>query len=367
MNKMLAMFFAALSLVAAAESGLLLVTSEPSGAEITREGVSLGTTPRLITFLEIGEFHRLTLKKIGYLDKRIDVRFQNGREPIVVNEKLVLDSGALEINSEPVGADVIVNGIDKGKTPISLSGIPKGLVSVSFRLPGFKEETRELSMHAGEVQNLYLKMTPLAGTLQLTSVPDGGRIYLNDTFRGKSPLVLTGVEPGTYRARVELEGFGEVTREIVVPNGGSISEEFRLSNVMGRLEVRTNPAEAQVYIDGRLVGTTKRISEDQESFSEILPIDNLQAGEHVLVVKKDGYAQSTRHPKIQISKTSKANVNLRRVFTPNVEIITPNGTYRGVYVGADADQVFVEVKMGIQRGFSKADIIKLNYLEKDEK
>lgn len=367
MKKFLLVIFAAFSLVAFAEQGLLLVTSEPSGAEVTRDGVSLGATPRLITILEIGELHRITLSKTGYQSKRVDVRFLNGREPIVVNEKLVLDSGVIEIKSDPMGASVIVNGIDRGKTPLSLSGIPKGLVSVTLKHEGFKDLTRELSMHAGEVQELYLKLQPLAGTLQLTTIPDGGRIYLNGLFRGKSPLVLTGIEPGTYQIKAEMDGYGEISREITVSNGSSVSEEFRLPNIMGRLEVRTLPAGAQIFIDGRLAGMTKQVGGEVDSFSETFPLENLAEGEHVLVVKKEGYADSTRHPKIQNSKTSKANVTLRRVFTPNVEIITPTGTYRGVYVSADQNQVMIEVKMGIQRGFAKSDIIKMTFLDKETK
>lgn len=367
MKKFLALFFAALCLFAQAESGLLLVSSEPSGAEISRDGVNLGATPRLITILEIGELHRLTLSKNGYQSKRIDVRFLNGREPVVVNEKLVLDSGALEIKTEPAGASVIVNGLDRGQTPVSLSGIAKGYVSVTVKHEGFKPETRELKLGAGEVQNLYLKLQPLAGTLQLTTLPEGGRIYIDNVFRGKSPLVLTGIESGEYNVRAEIEGYAPVSRVIKVGNGASVSEEFRLSNVMGRLEVRTLPAGAQVSIDGRVVGTTKEIGSDSEGFSEILAIENLLEGEHTLTISKDGYANSTRHPKIQKSKTSKANVTLRRVFTPNVEIETPNGKYRGVYVSADSEQVMVEVKMGIQRGFAKSDIIKMTFLDKEEK
>lgn len=365
MKKILAIFLIALSLFAYAETGLLLVTSEPSGAEITRDGVSLGVTPRLITILEIGELHRLTLSKTGYQPKRVDVRFLNGREPIVVNEKLVLDSGALEVKTVPAGASVLVNGLERGKTPLSLSGIPKGYISVTIKHEGFKSETRELKMSAGEVQHLYLELQPLDGTLQINTVPEGGRIYLNDIYRGKAPLTLTNVEPGIYKARAELEGYASVERDIDIKNGTAVSEEFRLSNVMGRLEIRTNPAGAQVFVDGKLVGMTKQVGGEVDAFSEFLQIENLVEGEYTVIISKEGYANSTRHPKIRQSKTSKANVTLRRIFTPNVEIITPNGKYRGVYVSADNEQVMVEIKMGIQRGFAKSDIIKMTFLENE--
>ncbi|MCQ2368113.1 MAG: PEGA domain-containing protein [Kiritimatiellae bacterium] len=366
MRNLVFILIAALSLGVYAEeteTGLLLVTSDPSGAEITESGVSLGTTPRLITILDTESRHKLTLTKNGYQQKKVEFKF-NGRTPLVINEKLVLDSGLVKISSDPVGAKVMINGLDRGVTPIEVSGIPRGLTTITLSMDGFQSEKRELSMRAGEEQNLFLKLSPLPGTLMLVSVPDGARFYLNDKFEGKSPLVLKSTPPGVYNVRAELDGHGTINREITIANGASVREEFKLTNVMGRLEVRSSPAEAQVYLDGKLVGTTVKITDDDE-FSAILPINAITQGEHVLVLKKEGFADSTRHPKIQNSKTSKANVRMRRVFTPDIEIVTPTGTHRGVYVSSDSEKIEIEVSMGIQRSFSKRDIIKLNYLDKD--
>ena len=47
--------------------GLLLVKSEPEGCNISVGGVSVGTTPRLITTLDAKDAHQVTLRKAGYL------------------------------------------------------------------------------------------------------------------------------------------------------------------------------------------------------------------------------------------------------------------------------------------------------------
>lgn len=344
--------------------GLLLVKTEPAGANVVIDGASRGQTPLLITDLAAKDTYALRLRKAGYLEQSLTLKF-NGREPKVIEEKLVLDSGVINVVSDPPGAAVTVNGIPRGKAPVLVKGIPKGTASVKLVMEGFSDEVRELAMRAGDQQTLSVALQPLPGTLHLISVPDGARFYVNDEARGVGPLVIPGVKPGTYVVRVEKEGFGTETREVVVANGQPAREEFKLSNVMGRLEVRTDPVGAQVVFDGHLLGTTKAQAADAV-ISDAFAIENVLEGEHVLVIRKDGYTEALRHPKIQNSKTSQANVRLKRIFVPDVEIVTDRGSYPGVLVSNGPEAVVIEVSLGINRSFSRSEIRKMNFLKKDK-
>lgn len=341
--------------------GILLLKTEPEGCNILVDGVSFGQTPRLITTLAAKDTHRIRLRKAGYQDQIINVRF-DGRVPLVREEKLVLASGVVDIMSEPSGAQVSVNGIDRGVTPVKVSGIPKGVATVVLKMEGFADKKLELRVNAGDVQTLSASLDRLPGTLHLISVPEGARFYLNGEARGKGPLAISSLPPGEYKVRAELEGYGTVDRTVSIGNGESAREEFRLSNVMGRLELRTSPPGAQVIFDGRQLGVTRAQNENAE-FSDVFPIDNVLEGEHTLVVKKDGFAESVRHPKIRNSKTSVANVRLRRLFIPNVEIVTARGEYRGVLVSRTPTEVVIEVSLGITRSFPQAEIRKFLWLE----
>lgn len=343
------------------EKGLLLLKTDPPGCNILVDGVSIGQTPRLITTLAAKDVYEVRLRKAGYRDQVINVKF-DGRTPLVREEKLVLASGVVDIMSEPSGAEVTVNGISRGVTPVKVSGIPRGVATVVLRMKGFADKKVELRINAGDVQTLSTSLDRLPGTLHLVSVPEGARFYLNGEARGKGPLAVTGLQPGEYEVRAELEGFGTLRRMVAIGNGESAREEFRLSNVMGRLEVRSSPPGAQIFFDGRLLGTT-RTKDEKAGFSDIFPIDNVLEGEHTLVVKKDGYAESVRHPKIRNSKTSVANVRLRRIFVPDVEIVTARGEYRGVLVSRTATEVVLEVSLGITRSFPQSEIRKFSWLE----
>jgi len=347
------------------EKGLLLLKTDPEGADIQIDGVSVGQTPRLITNLSAKDSYTVRFRKAGYQDQTISVRF-DGRRPLVREERLVLASGTIDVISEPSGAEVTVNGIVKGVTPVKVTDVPRGRATVKFHLDGFEDEIRELAINAGDQQTLPVVLKGLPGTLHLVSVPDGARFYVNEEARGKGPLAITGLKPGDYTIRAELEGYGTLSRTVTLGNGISAREEFRLSNVMGRLEVRTCPAGVQVFVDGRPVGVTRSKDPDAE-FSDILAVENLMEGEHTLVLKKEGYSDLTRHPKIKSEKTAKYhNQRLARIFKPDVEIVTARGNYQGVLVSNSPDAVVVEVSLGITRSFPRDEIRKITFLKAEK-
>lgn len=337
------------------EKGLLLLRSDPPGCAISIDGVAAGTTPRLFTDLDAKETYKVSLTKAGYLPQDLVVKF-NRREPLVRDEKMVLDSGAISIISDPAGAEVTVNGIVRGVTPLEVKDVPKGRAAVKFRLDGFAEEVRELAMRAGDRQTLSIVLSPLPGSLHLASVPNGARFYLDEEARGQGPLAITGLKPGAYRVRAELAGYGTIEKTVEIKPGEATREEFRLSNVMGRLEVRTDPPGATVIFDGKVLGTTK--GPEGAAKSNVFAIENILEGEHVLIVRKDGYEESSRKPKIRSSKTSQANVRLKRVFVPDIELETVHGTVRGVLVEKQDDCVKVEVSLGITRTIPRNEIRK---------
>ena len=306
--------------------GLLLLTSEPSGCDISLDGLSLGHTPRLITSLDAKDVYRLLLQKPGYQPRTVEVRF-SGRTPLVRDEELIIDSGVIEVTSDPAGATVTVNGQPRGTTPVTVREVPKGRATVTLKKRGFDEETRELAIVAGESQ-----------------------------------VSLANLNPGNYTIRVEKEGFATATKTVTLENGGAVVEEFRLANVMGRIEVRTIPAGAQVFLDGSSVGYTKSKDSEEEA-SEVLAIENVKEGEHTLVIKQDGFAEITKHPVVENQKTQIVNVRMKRVFTPDVEIITDNGTYKGVLISNNSFGVEVEVALGINRVFQHSEIRKLNFIK----
>lgn len=341
--------------------GILLLKSEPSECNITIDGLSIGTTPRLITTLNISDIHHVVLEKPGFRPSEFDIKF-DGRKPVVREEKMLLDAGILEISTDPVGAEVMVNGVPRGLSPVIVRDVPKGTAVVKVSKTGFDDETREVRIVAGDRLALPIPLKAQPGTLYLSSVPDGARFYVNDEFRGIAPVIINDIKPGTYTVRAELRGYGTDTRTVEVGNGASPRVEFRLSNVMGRIEVVSFPVGAQVYIDGRLVGTTKS-SDPNAAKSDPFAIENVLEGEHVVTLKADGYTTVVKHPKVENSKTEQVSVKMKRFFKPDVILHTSSGEVKGRLIKNGPDYIEVEISLGVTKSLPRMSVRRLEFIE----
>ena len=349
------------------ETGLLLVKTEPAGAEVKMGGTSLGTTPLLLTTLDTDRSYSLSLECIGYQAKRVNVTL-SGRTPVAVSEKLVLDSGVVECVSEPAGATVQVNGIVRGTTPCRIDRVPKGYATFVFRLKGYEDEKRELRIVPGDSQALSLSMRGRAAKLSVISYPDGARVTMDDNYVGKTPLTLSPVRPGVHTIKAELAGYGPVFKTVMMENGGELTEEIKFESILGWLEITTTPPGARIMLDGKVVGTTSahrgKKADLSNVKSDVLFIRDVNAGEYQLTARLRGYADAKGKVKIEAKKPSRLNLRLKRIFIPDTEIETVTGTYRGVLMDSNNPDTYrLEVKEGIMQDFRKADVRTIKSLE----
>ena len=340
----------------AREKGLLLVRTDPPGADVKAYGTSLGMTPLLVTSLDANAVYTLDLVLAGYQPKKIEVRL-DGRTPVLREEQLILDSGSVECSSDPAGAEVFVNGISKGFAPITVQHVPKGVANVTFKLRGHDDETRELRMAPGDRQTLSVKLTPRPAKLTIVTVPEGARVFFDGNYQGKSPATVSSISAGQHEIRVETLGHAELKRTVFVSPGSDTTEEFRLSSVLGRIEVTTAPASAKVMLDGHAVGTTKVKGDARRS--DILTIEGVEAGEHSVMVRATGFQDVTRKIKVPASSTATLHFRMSRIFTPDTELDTTHGVFRGVLVSNTDAGLILETKPGVEQTFRHEDIRKI--------
>ncbi len=355
--------FAQKSFTLDAEKALILVKTSPVGADVRCNGVSLGTTPLLITSLAAGRRHTLDLMCTGYQTKRIDVTAE-GRQPLVREETLALDSGVVACTTEPAGATVLVNGVERGVTPVRLTHVPKGVATIVFRLEGYREETRELRLAPGDEQTLAVQLKGLPAKLTLVSTPEQAKVFVDDAYQGKTPTAATGLQAGDHVVRLELAGHAPVTRTVHLANGEAKTEEFRLESVLGRLEITTTPPGAKILLDGKVVGTTRSPGSDATR-SQVLALEGIDAGEHAVQVRRDGFQDASRRVVVTAKETSRLFVRLSRVFRADTEIETIRGVHRGAFVEKDfLGNITLEISPGVLQTFRAEDIRSIKVLAK---
>ena len=97
-----------------------------------------------------------------------------------------------------------------------------------------------------------------ASTLTLTTDPSGATVSVNDDSIGTTPLTEHRLSAGTAALRIQKEGYQEVDTVLhdVAAGSASVIEGLELSPKPGRLTITSTPTGAEVYVDGRSVGTT---------------------------------------------------------------------------------------------------------------
>ena len=337
-------------------TGILLLTSTPTGSEVSLKGVSLGTTPLLITTLESGT-HRLTVSSPGYQTKETEVTLE-GRTPLKQDVTLMSDSGTIDISSDPAGAEVLVNGISRGQTPCRVDRIPGGTVAIEIKANGFQPHTRDVTLAAGEVQKVEIQLKPLPGTLRVVTIPEGVRVYIDDEFKGESPFDLANAKPGSYRVRVEKIGYEPVARTVTLEKGATVTEEFRLAKNTGRLELVTAPAGATVLIDGKKIGITLTRGNDTSAVSDPFAFEDALEGEHQIEIFRKGFATQKRKIEIKRGETLTLQFKLIRQFIPNYEVTTTRSYYKGVLEFQNEEGIRLETAPGISQTIPMKDVKK---------
>lgn len=183
-------------------TGTLQVDSRPGGASIYLDGDYQGTTPSggsavSIRSLDPGSYS-LRLEMPDYQTRTDTVTI---RKNIItdIHAELIPDSpgpqpdttGQLTIDSEPAGADVLLDNEYKGITPVYLSDIPAGSHSLTLRMSGYQDYTTTANVVSGATVNAPATLNSLPETTAVppTTVPTTAKAG----FSGFIALIATGI------------------------------------------------------------------------------------------------------------------------------------------------------------------------------
>jgi hypothetical protein len=336
------------------EKGLLLLTTEPEGCQIEHNGLAIGQTPKLITHLPVGKSFCFEFSKVGYKTKKIEV-FIKDRVPVSKHEVLVQDSGSLEVLSEPIGAEVYMQGIRRGVTPITLSSIPKGNVEIEIKKDGYATYRKVLLVRSGASEMLNVSLNALPASMELTVIPTFATVELDGKIVGKGSQKLNNVLPGEHSIRIYAEGFDPIEENISIDKGAAFAKTFKLSSNGGSLKVTTIPYGAEIYLNGEFKGRTKK-SDSNDQKSETLYIENIPEGDYDLVAKLDGYTDVKRKPKIRKHSQSQANIKFKAEFIPDVEVQTLTKKVKGRYIEKNAEGIVIETRPGVKQTIRQSDL-----------
>ena len=231
----------------------LRIASEPAGAELFVDGKRVGVTPwegDVVT----GP-HSLKLQLAGHLPA---TRSLPADRPGQVSEHrftLEPEPVELKLTSDPVGAEVWVDGRKVGITPYT-GKVSPGPHRVELKRPGFDPVETVLQVAAGRALMETKTLVPQPVPAEITSTPEGASVRIDGREVGRTPwkgMVL----PGPHALETVLEGH-EPGRQafVIAPAQPLFKAHHRLKAQPATLRVESEPAGADVLVDGKKVGVT---------------------------------------------------------------------------------------------------------------
>jgi hypothetical protein len=136
------------------------------------------------------------------------------------------------------------------------------------------------------------------GTLVVQTNPSGASVDIDGQPRGVTPLSLD-LPPGRHTLKLANEG-NVRSMPITIVAGGQVSQLIELpraASLLGELQVRTEPAGAQVTVDGHVYGKSP------------LTVEGLAPGSHSVVLEND-LGTMTQDVKIEAGTTASLVVPL---------------------------------------------------------
>ena len=174
---------------------------------------------------------------------------------------------SLRIESEPLGAEVRINGELRGRTPLVLALAP-GTYKVDLG-QGDTAKARQVTLASAERASMYHELrqasadvSPLAPSLQRAALsvitePAGGSVNIDGVDRGAAPVVVQNLSAGERRLVVRNQG--TVYRQTVTLLAGSTATVVVGGSqglAAGWLTVQT-PLTLQIHEAGSLLGITE--------------------------------------------------------------------------------------------------------------
>lgn len=195
---------------------LVTLSSNPPQARILVDGDEQAATPSSVEVMQ-GK-RRISLAMTGFKDwhQVLDIL---PNTPVQLPE-VVLEAvdGMIRISSTPSNANVTVDDVFRGKTPIALEIEPGREHNVQLFKSGFQAMKRSVLIESGQERQLAVQLRPVLGEIRVVGKPADASVYVGGVFKGK---INSGFSLPTQKQKLEVRREGYAPHEVVVtPRAG---------------------------------------------------------------------------------------------------------------------------------------------------
>jgi len=168
------------------------------------------------------------LMMAGYQNSALSVNVQaNSITPVSVT---LIPLGAIEVTTRLDGAQVTIDGIPSGSTPVTIRGLKDGYHIVQVSMPGYRDYRGRVRVVAGKTTSLKAPLVPLC-EITVTSNLKGAKVTMDDIEVGSTPLVINNIPGGIHVISVSMDGFRTYTTKFAALAGKRVQVNVNLKSL----------------------------------------------------------------------------------------------------------------------------------------
>jgi eukaryotic-like serine/threonine-protein kinase len=217
--------------------------------------------------------------------------------------------GAVHVVTDVIGATAMLHGpsgrvMSQCLTPCSFNNLTPDRYSLEVKKEGYQPVQTALQVRQGDVADQKLSLESLAKGLYVVSDPPGADVFINGAKQsGQTPVTLP-LAAGQYNLVLRLQGYDPYVGSVQVKDNGQTQVNTKLNersnNHVAWAQVRTDPAGAEVLVDGNSTGrfTPARVE--------------IPAGIHTVTLKLAGFLTAKRTVSATEGGTVTINESLRK-------------------------------------------------------
>ena len=254
-------------------------------------------------------------------------------------------TGVVNLNSEPSGAHVYVDGAYVGTTPLKMT-LDAGQHFATFFYQQ-QSVTQAFTVQEGRTITVLAQFSKTK--LSVTTNPTNAGVYVDGSFVGFSPIT-TEVEPGQHTVMAMKEGWQPQQMSVFLNRGETKSINLTLQKEMAYLNIYSGPSGASIYLDGRYVG----IAGPSGLSIQVDP------GVHRVVAKLQNYEDASVDIQVASQQTQNVTLTLQPIIRIGEVNISSNPLNAVVYVNGYLRGV-TPLKIELDYGKYELVIIKSGY------
>lgn len=232
-------------------------------------------------------------------------------------------------------ARAVIFNLDPETASVSVGGLSFHIGNNFLLLPGEREVSAEaegyyplqtaVTVGRQGTQEIDLVLEPLPGRLEVSSELDEIEVLIDGELAGMAPGAIEEISRGAHVFEFRKYRYFPESREIEIEGlGRTQAAEVSLDPAWGQMEITSEPAGAEVLIDGELVGVTPLTAEVLETGTMLqVAKRGYKTWEDQVFVKA---GTSEAHPLIEMIV---ADGTLEVHSSPSGANVSVGGTFRG--------------------------------------